>query len=210
MPNRSPKSIPPALGAAISRACRGSVPRDHSRTTKEIKAMQAQATIQNRLANTITHGDCIQVMRQMPANSVGFIPNDPPYLVNYRDRDGRSIRSDVNSDSLKPAIKEACRVLKQDRLAVVFYGWRAVDWFFAIWHGAGFYPVGHILLDPRGDSLLDVRYFMVFAGLKKTMNRPGLTRSAWCTSTSNLQHDQLYSSSCVGKSFLTAPKRSVE
>jgi DNA modification methylase len=39
----------------------------------------------------IMQGDCIQVMRQMPANSVDFILTDPPYLVNYRDRSGRSI-----------------------------------------------------------------------------------------------------------------------
>jgi len=107
--------------------------------------MQTQATIQSRLINTIMHGDCIEVMRQMQANSVDFILSDPPYLVNYRDRDGRSIRNDVNSDWLKPAMKEAYRVLKQDRLAVMFYGWSAVDRFFAAWRDAGFYPVGHIV-----------------------------------------------------------------
>jgi site-specific DNA-methyltransferase (adenine-specific) len=107
--------------------------------------MQAQATIQNRFINTIAHGDCIQVMRQMPANSVDFILTDPPYLVNYKDRTGRSIQNDSNSDWLKPAMKEAYRVLKQDRLAAMFYGWSAVDKFFAAWREAGFYPVGHIV-----------------------------------------------------------------
>jgi len=107
--------------------------------------MQAQATIQNPLINTITHGDCIQVMRQMPENSVDFILTDPPYLVNYKDRTGRSIQNDSNSDWLKPAMREAYRVLKQDRVAVMFYGWSAVDKFFAAWREAGFYPVGHIV-----------------------------------------------------------------
>ena len=59
--------------------------------------MQAQATVQNQFINSITQGDCIQVMRQMPANSVDFILTDPPYLVNYRDRDGRTIQNDVES-----------------------------------------------------------------------------------------------------------------
>jgi site-specific DNA-methyltransferase (adenine-specific) len=99
--------------------------------------MQAQATIQNRFINTIAHGDCIQVMRQMPANSVDFILTDPPYLVNYKDR--------TNSDWLIPAMREAYRVLKQDRVAVMFYGWSAVDKFFTAWREAGFYPVGHIV-----------------------------------------------------------------
>jgi DNA modification methylase len=39
--------------------------------------MQAQATVQNRFIDSITQGDCIQVMREMPANSVDFILTDP-------------------------------------------------------------------------------------------------------------------------------------
>ncbi len=35
--------------------------------------MQAQTTVQNRFINSIMQGDCIQVMRQIPANSVDFI-----------------------------------------------------------------------------------------------------------------------------------------
>jgi site-specific DNA-methyltransferase (adenine-specific) len=107
--------------------------------------MQAQTSIQHQLTNTITHGDCIQVMHKMPANSVDFILTDPPYLVNYRDRDGRSIQNDANPDWLKPAMREAYRVLKQDRVAVMFYGWTKVDMFFDAWKDAGFQPVGHIV-----------------------------------------------------------------
>ena len=70
---------------------------------------------------------------------------DPPYLVNYRDRSGRSIQNDVKSDWLKPAMAQAYRVLKQNRLAVMFYSWTKVDEFFAAWKSAGFRPVGHIV-----------------------------------------------------------------
>ena len=107
--------------------------------------MQAQTTVQNRFINSITQGDCIQVMRQMTANSVDFILTDPPYLVNYRDRSGRSIQNDVNADWLKPAMREAYRVLKMNRVAVMFYGWTKVDAFFEAWRAAGFQPVGHIV-----------------------------------------------------------------
>ncbi len=107
--------------------------------------MQAHATVQNQFINTITHGDCIEVMHQMPANSVDFVLTDPPYLVNYRDRDGRSIQNDVKADWLKPAMMQAYRVLKQNRLMLCFYGWTKVDEFFAAWKGAGFQPVGHIV-----------------------------------------------------------------
>lgn len=97
------------------------------------------------LSNHILHADCIDAMKQMPSNGVDFILTDPPYLVNYRDRNGRSIQNDVNSDWLKPAMREAYRVLKQDRVAIMFYGWTRVDEFFAAWREAGFVPVGHLV-----------------------------------------------------------------
>jgi DNA modification methylase len=107
--------------------------------------MQAQTSTQHPFLNTITQGNCIDVMRQMLANSVDFILTDPPYLVNYRDRDGRTIQNDVNADWLKPAMREAYRVLKQDRMAIMFYGWTKIDVFFDAWKGAGFQPVGHLV-----------------------------------------------------------------
>ncbi len=100
---------------------------------------------QSSFINQILHGDCIDMMRQMSANSVDFILTDPPYLVNYRDRDGRSIQNDADEAWLKPAMAEAYRVLKQNRVAVMFYGWTKVDAFFEAWRSAGFQPVGHIV-----------------------------------------------------------------
>jgi hypothetical protein len=35
--------------------------------------MQAQATVQNRFINSVAQGDCIEIMRQIPANSVDFM-----------------------------------------------------------------------------------------------------------------------------------------
>ena len=107
--------------------------------------MQAQTPTQPLSANRILHGDCIEQMRAMPADSVDFILTDPPYLVNYRDRAGRSIPNDVDAGWLKPAMGEAYRVLKQNRVAVMFYGWNRVDAFFAAWREAGFTPVGHLV-----------------------------------------------------------------
>ena len=103
-------------------------------------------TIQQQLpVNTILNGNCIDKMRQMPANSIDFILTDPPYLVNYRDRNGRSIQNDANTEWLRPAMREAYRVLKQDCVAIMFYGWTKVDSFFAAWKDAGFRPVGHLV-----------------------------------------------------------------
>ncbi len=115
--------------------------------------MQALQSIQpSQLINTIAQGDCIEIMRQMPANSVDFILTDPPYLVNYRDRDGRTIQNDADASWLKPAMAEAYRVLKQDRVAIMFYGWTKVDAFFEAWRSAGFKPVGHIVFQKTYSS----------------------------------------------------------
>jgi len=108
--------------------------------------MQTFPAIQpSQFINTIAHGDCIEIMRQMPSASIDFILTDPPYLVDYRDRDGRTIQNDVNADWLKPAMAEAYRVLKQNRVAIMFYGWTKVDAFFEAWRRAGFQPIGHIV-----------------------------------------------------------------
>lgn len=95
--------------------------------------------------NRVLHGDCIEVMRQLPARSIDFILTDPPYLVNYCDRDGRSIQNDNNADWLKPAFREAYRVLRPDSFMVTFYSWNKVDRFMDAWRSAGFYAVGHLV-----------------------------------------------------------------
>lgn len=96
--------------------------------------------------NRIINGDCIEVMRSLPWASVDFILTDPPYLVNYRDRSGRSIHNDANEGAwLKPAFRQMFRVLRPDSLCVSFYGWNKVDVFMDAWKSAGFSVVGHIV-----------------------------------------------------------------
>jgi site-specific DNA-methyltransferase (adenine-specific) len=99
--------------------------------------------------NRILHGDCIQVMGQLPARSIDFILTDPPYLVNYCDREGRSIQNDNNADWLEPAFREAYRVLKPHSFMVSFYAWNRTDKFLAAWRSAGFYVVGHMVFRKR-------------------------------------------------------------
>ncbi len=70
---------------------------------------------------------------------------DPPYLVNFHDRQGRTLKNDTDANWLKPAMAAAYRVLKQDRLMVCFYGWPRADDFLDAWRSAGFRPVGHFV-----------------------------------------------------------------
>ncbi len=93
----------------------------------------------------IVLGDCLAVLPTLPDRCVNLIVTDPPYLVNYKDRSGRSIANDVDDGWLAPAFKELYRVLANDSLAVSFYGWNRVDKFFSAWRGAGFHVVGHLV-----------------------------------------------------------------
>src|SRR5579872_7160184 len=88
--------------------------------------------------DSVVNGDCIEVMSNLPWASVDFILTDPPYLVNYRDRSGRSVANDANDGAwLKPAFRQMHRILRPDSLCVSFYGWNKVDTFMAAWREAG-------------------------------------------------------------------------
>jgi site-specific DNA-methyltransferase (adenine-specific) len=84
-------------------------------------------------------------MRRMDAASVDFILTDPPYLVRYKDRYGRTIRNDDNGRWLNPAFAEMFRLLKPGSFCVSFYGWNQVDRFMSAWREAGFRIVGHLV-----------------------------------------------------------------
>lgn len=105
-------------------------------------------TVGNPLAcmvNQVTHGDCLQVLRRLPDACVDLILTDPPYLVRYKDRSGRSIANDDNSRWLEPAFAELYRVLKPNSYCVSFYGWSKADRFFSAWRACGFQPIGHFV-----------------------------------------------------------------
>ena len=85
-----------------------------------------------RPRNVVIHGDCVEVMRRMAPASVDFVLTDPPYLVRYRDRSGRTVANDDNDAWLKPAFAEMYRVLKPGTFCMSFYGWNAAD---RVWMG---------------------------------------------------------------------------
>ena len=95
--------------------------------------------------NTVMLGDCVQLMAGLPSASVDFILTDPPYLVNYRDRSGRTVTNDDNDRWLQPAFAEMYRVLKDESFCISFYGWNKTDLFMAAWRQAGLRIVGHIV-----------------------------------------------------------------
>jgi len=102
--------------------------------------------------NRLIRGDCLSVLPTLPADSVDFVLTDPPYLVGYRDRTGRSLAGDDSGQWLKPAFAQIFRVLKDGRYCVSFYGWNRADRFLAAWRAAGFAPVGHLVWVKRYSS----------------------------------------------------------
>jgi site-specific DNA-methyltransferase (adenine-specific) len=101
--------------------------------------------------NTIIHADCVTALRQLAAESVDFVLTDPPYVNNYRTRDGRTIPND-RFKWLRPAFAELHRVLKRDSFCVCFYGWAHIDKFAAAFRGAEFRVVGHLTFPKRYTS----------------------------------------------------------
>ncbi|MFY3457776.1 DNA methylase [Achromobacter xylosoxidans] len=90
-------------------------------------------------------GDCLSILPTLPDRCIDLVLTDPPYLVNYQDRSGRSIANDINDDWLAPAFQQIHRVMRKDTLCISFYGWNRVDRFFAAWRAAGLRAVGHIV-----------------------------------------------------------------
>ena len=101
--------------------------------------------------NSVIQGDCTAVLKTLPGGSVDFVLTDPPYLVRYTDRSGRTVRNDSgsNSASVLGAFAELYRVMKPNSLCVSFYGWNRVDAFFEAWKSAGFTPVAHIVFSKQ-------------------------------------------------------------
>jgi len=95
--------------------------------------------------DSVLLGDCCVAMRPFPADSIDLVVTDPPYLVNYRSRDGRTIAGDISDTWLRPAFAEVYRVLKSDRFCISFYGWSRAESYLNAWRAAGFRPVGHLV-----------------------------------------------------------------
>jgi site-specific DNA-methyltransferase (adenine-specific) len=95
----------------------------------------------------IFHGDCLDVLPDMPAESIDFVLTDPPYLVGYTGRwdgDRLAIAGDSDPTWLAPCFLQIYRVMKPDTFCVSFYGWPHADLFVGRWKQIGFRLVSHL------------------------------------------------------------------
>lgn len=125
--------------------------------------------------NQILQGDCVEVLKSLPDKAVDLVVTDPPYLVNYRDRSGRTVKNDGGSPEFLGAFSDLYRVLKPGSFCVCFYGWNRVDQFFSAWREAGFRPVGHIVWKKEYSSssaFLQYRHEQAYLLAKGNPDRP--------------------------------------
>ena len=90
-------------------------------------------------------GDAAALLQRFPPQSIDFGLTDAPYLVNYQDRDGRSVRNDNNPEAVLPVFPQLYRVLKPHSYCVVFCGWAKIADFARTWQAAGFSVAGEIV-----------------------------------------------------------------
>jgi adenine-specific DNA-methyltransferase len=113
----------------------------------------------SEITNTVLHGDCIEVMSRLPAETIDFTLTDPPYITRYRTRDGQSVINDDNDRWLHPAFEQTYRLMRDDSFCASFYGWSKADRFLSAWRDAGFRIVGHLVFRKRyASSVRHLRY----------------------------------------------------
>jgi site-specific DNA-methyltransferase (adenine-specific) len=84
--------------------------------------------------NSVIHGDCLEVLKTLPADSIDCLLTDPPYGINFISGQRKvskhgKIANDDNLDWLEDWFKEVSRVLKPDAHSYIFCSHHNVDKF---------------------------------------------------------------------------------
>ena len=92
--------------------------------------------MENKILKLI-QGDCLEVMKDIPDNSIDLIVTDPPYLINYKSKYRKNkehkfcstIKNDNNYMLIKKYIKECYRIMKNNTAMYIFCSFDKVDFF---------------------------------------------------------------------------------
>lgn len=85
----------------------------------------------------LRQGDCLEIMKQIPDESIDLIVTDPPYLINYETNRRKNkhhdfcspILNDNNCEFIHNYINECYRILKKDKAMYMFCNCDNVDYF---------------------------------------------------------------------------------
>lgn len=94
--------------------------------------------------NTIILGDCLEIMKEIPSQSVDLVLTDPPYGMEYqsarRTAQFDKIENDVTLEWVKPFLVETYRILKDNTHIYIFCNDYAISDFRKVLEGVGFTP----------------------------------------------------------------------
>ena len=82
-------------------------------------------------------GDCIELMKNIPNESVNLVLSDPPYLINYKTNYRKNkthdfcftIQNDDNELLIKNYFLECYRILKENSAAYIFCSAKQIEKF---------------------------------------------------------------------------------
>lgn len=109
--------------------------------------------------NEVFQGDCLKHLASLSANSVDCVLTDPPYLISYKDRSGRSIANDDNDVWVAPLFDELYRVLKDNSFCITFCALPSIVAFMQAAQSAGFRSIGQLIWPKRYSTS---RYHLAF------------------------------------------------
>lgn len=82
---------------------------------------------------TLWHGDCLELMKNIPDGSVDLVLTDPPYGMafksNYRKEKYNEIKNDKSLEWLEKYVGECFRILKYNTAVYFLCSWHNVDVF---------------------------------------------------------------------------------
>ncbi|MDX2085759.1 MAG: DNA methyltransferase [Candidatus Melainabacteria bacterium] len=142
--------------------------------------------------NQIICGEATRILSTFRPQSIDLVITDPPYLVRYRDRDGRTLANDDSPEAVLSVYAELYRVLKPNSYCISFYGWNAIAEFSEAWKNAGFKTVGHIVwTKPYASRASHTRYhhesaFILAKGFPQKPEDPMSDIQPWAYSGNKL------------------------
>ena len=113
----------------------------------------------------LLNGDCLEVMKQIPNESVDMVLTDPPYLCDYSRHDSKSrfskkIANDENNSAnesmIKKYLQECYRIMKDNTAIYCFCNYKKIDFFKQQIETAGFNLKNIIIWDKQRNGMGDL------------------------------------------------------
>ena len=111
------------------------------------------------------HGDCLELMNNIPDGSVDLVLTDPPYLCDYSRHDSKSRFSkktandennSANEGMIERYLQECFRIMKENTAIYCFCNYKKIDFFKQQIENAGFNLKNIIIWDKQRNGMGDL------------------------------------------------------